>query len=392
MRYAMVAVLAGLGVAMAAPVAAQELKVGGQIRPRTEMRDASGSSDALTSMRTRVDLSARLAPRLRAFVQLQDVRIWGQEASTLSGGDQIDLHQGYLDVGPEADGVSARVGRQEVSYGEERLMGAADWVQQARALDGVRLRGRTGALTADVFGFQLADAGAPGKSADERFLGAYSTLAAGPAGAVDLYLLHDRAGGAEPTRQSTLGARWAGARGALSYRAEGALQTGTRTGADVRAYMATARIGAALAGGKAQVALWYDHLSGDADSTDATTRVFDTVLATNHRFYGSADLFTNIPVHTGGRGLRDVALRTSYAPREELSLGLDVHAFRAAAARGQGSGRFGEEADLSATYRYSPRFAVTGGVSGVVAGPALKALGTVRRNQTFSYLMLNATF
>lgn len=55
--------------------------------------------------------------------------------------------------------------------------------------------------------------------------------------------------------------------------------------------------------------LWYDHLSGDDDPSDGTVRVFDTLFATNHKFYGLADYFLNIPVQTVGRGLQDLALK-----------------------------------------------------------------------------------
>lgn len=65
--------------------------------------------------------------------------------------------------------------------------------------------------------------------------------------------------------------------------------------------------------------LWYDLLSGDADPNDGDTKVFDTMFATNHKFYGFADMFLNISVHTGGQGLQDLAVKGSQGKPRSLS-------------------------------------------------------------------------
>ena len=58
------------------------------------------------------------------------------------------------------------------------------------------------------------------------------------------------------------------------------------------------------------VSVGVEYLSGDDDPTDGTYKVFDTLYATNHKFYGFMDYFLNIPVHTFGLGLRDVHARS----------------------------------------------------------------------------------
>ena len=80
------------GVAGAANVTA-----GGQVRSRWELRDTDGvGSDSHTATRTRADLRAFLDGGVSAFMQWQDVRIWGEEGNTLGDfhGDSIDLHRG----------------------------------------------------------------------------------------------------------------------------------------------------------------------------------------------------------------------------------------------------------------------------------------------------------
>ena len=54
--------------------------------------------------------------------------------------DGFDLHQGYLEARDLfVPCFNVRAGRQEISLGEERLIGAVDWTQNARSLDGAVL-------------------------------------------------------------------------------------------------------------------------------------------------------------------------------------------------------------------------------------------------------------
>ena len=98
MRLNRLLVLPGIFV-FAAPVAAQDITMTGQVRPRFEFRDPSGGSkDESTSMRVRLGMKAVVDPNLIIFVQMQDVRTWGEETHPLFDytADQLDLHQGYL--------------------------------------------------------------------------------------------------------------------------------------------------------------------------------------------------------------------------------------------------------------------------------------------------------
>ncbi len=55
-------------------------------------------------------------------------------------GDHLDIHQALLRWTPQsAAWFSATVGRQRTAYGGQRLLGAVDWAQQARAFDGARI-------------------------------------------------------------------------------------------------------------------------------------------------------------------------------------------------------------------------------------------------------------
>ncbi|MEE8410627.1 MAG: hypothetical protein V3T05_13575, partial [Myxococcota bacterium] len=45
------------------------------------------------------------------------------------------------------------------------------------------------------------------------------------------------------------------------------------------------------------------------DYTDDKSAAFDTLFATNHKFYGAMDRFTNVPVDTKNGGLVDIAIK-----------------------------------------------------------------------------------
>ncbi len=375
--------------------AAQELTFGGQIRPRFEFRmPGANEEDVFTSMRARAQLRAALERNVSLFFQIQDVRLWGEETSTLTdfSADNLDLHQGYLEVSWGADvNLRARVGRQVTAYGGERLIGAVEWTQQGRAFDGFRLNAAGPFGSVDVFGFKLAEGDAPGIVSDAEVLGAYAQIDGVAGGAIDLYTIFNRVGDPAGTKQATVGARLAGRGRRTSYRFEGSYQLGTRDGLDASAFMLGARVGRSFLDGRARLVLWYDYLSGDDDPADGRVNVFETLFATNHKFYGFADLFLNIPAHTGGLGLQDAAIKASFDPIDDLQLSADLHSFHLAKEGALSTRHLGEEIDFTARYRYSPNLTATAGISHVIEAAALRALGRLAEDMMFAYVMLDAS-
>jgi hypothetical protein len=79
------------------------------------------------------------------FVAVQDVRVWGQDASTNnritnSALNGLMLHEAWAEIslldtnktklGKE---FALKIGRQELLYDDSRLLGNLDWLQQAQA-------------------------------------------------------------------------------------------------------------------------------------------------------------------------------------------------------------------------------------------------------------------
>ncbi|MDP6037581.1 MAG: alginate export family protein, partial [Candidatus Latescibacteria bacterium] len=216
---------------MFGPALAKEISFGGQVRPRAEFRDPAGVGyDVFTSMRVRAQMVAKLDRNVDAFVQIQDVRLWGEEGNTLGDfkADKFDLHQGYVTLNKINDsGLSIRAGRQAIAFGGQRLVGSVEWTQQGRVFDGLRATIKSERSNIDIIGIRLAEASSATHAANAYFWGAYANFKAGEGQAVDAFALYNRVSGGV-TDQYTLGIRLVGKTGTVSYRAEGAFQTGER--------------------------------------------------------------------------------------------------------------------------------------------------------------------
>lgn len=377
----------------------------GQVRPRFEAQDFRDglSADTFTSMRTRMGVTGQPAEGVKVFVQVQDVRLWGEETnpSTDYRADNFDLHQGYfelLKMGGKP--FSLRAGRQELAFAEERLIGQSNWAPQGRAFDGVRATYADKGGNLDLFLMKLREDSSPGRPPNGYFGGAYARVTRAKDQVVDLYALYDRVAGAGGVDRLTAGFYWSGKRGRADYRVEFTHQAGDLAGSDLNANLLGATAGVSF--GRqvtGRVALWYDYLSGD--SQGRASKVFSTLFGTNHKFYGFADYFTNIPVDTRNYGLQDVALKLSVKPEQRLTLGMDVHGFWTAARLPKvgipeafipTNDRFGQEVDLTVTVVYRKAVTLTAGYSHFFVDDAMTLLRGLREDGNFAYVMTNVSF
>jgi hypothetical protein len=92
--------------------------------------------------RGRLGIAAERGP-LRAVLELQDARLWGEtSALRFDARDGLPTTSARLafaelrDTGPRASFL--RLGRQEIVWGDGRLLGASDWSPTGRSLDAVR--------------------------------------------------------------------------------------------------------------------------------------------------------------------------------------------------------------------------------------------------------------
>lgn len=403
------------------------LAIGGQYFARAELRDGRDfnftAQDQALGLEHRARLSLRASAKdlLGLALDFQDVRAWGSEINTGTVMPFTGLHQGYLDVKATAF-LEVRVGRQELSYGEDRMIGSGDWAMAGRAFDGVFVRVTASPLiTLDAFGMLLSppawltDAtGARFHNSGSYFTGLYARARLGKAG-LDVYglgLLEDPSsvalGARHDNNRLTLGVRAFSALGPVMLVGEGAFQTGKAcTPACVQGQVDDA----VQAGAFAVRATWVAPLwgapyvlaelmgaSGDGDPTDGVEHTFNQLFPTAHSQLGYLDYvgWQNVVAARGSVGFRPWGAH----------VWLDVRHFRAWEPKGAWyaangsvflpadatrlSGDMGTELDLSVTVPIIANLSVAG--SFAVFLPGLEALSKGTAPSTWGFLSVRSQF
>ncbi len=149
-----------------ASLAQAQLTVSGQIRTRMEFRNGQGSPAVrdtvpavFISQRSRLNFGFA-SHRFKVYASVQDVRVWGQDASSLNRNttdafDGFMLHEAWgevslVDTGKVIKSFTLKIGRQELVYDDVRLLGNLDWLQQARRHDAALLKFDHNGWTAHV--------------------------------------------------------------------------------------------------------------------------------------------------------------------------------------------------------------------------------------------------
>jgi len=322
---------------------------GGQVRFRYEHDDGfsikgyePGSHDQLLLERVRLDLSARFWNRPRLFLQLQDAhpfltRFGDEDFPTSSPiEDTLDIRQLYVEwlrIGGSS--VGFRVGRQQISYGDQRVFGPGNWGNTGRfAWDAAMLKIDTQRFWTDLWvGKPLvykADVW-PNRAVDDflTFVG-YTHVKRLPF-RLDLFyvLKHDGSGKIEGESGSgnllthTVGFQADGtARDTVDAGATFATQLGRHGRDTVHAFGASAKLGAtAPVAWKPRLGVQYTWGSGDSNPSDGVHGTFDGVYGGRDIFfYGYLNLFF-------WANLRDAEIDFSVQPRRGLTLYVEHHRF-----------------------------------------------------------------
>jgi hypothetical protein len=327
----------------------KKIEVGVEMRWRFEFRDnadfrPTDDFDAFTGQRIRLHVLARVHPDFSLFIQVQDSWVFDCATDKIIHDLATNLHQAYFDwkVGGSSR-WQLRGGRQELAYGEERLVGTFGWDTVGRSFDGGRVRYQQGAWSSDFFWARLVNvrrAGAPARRGDQDLSGVYATrVRSGSPRRTEVYglFLHDAlrttgelpGGTPETVRIFTSGFRHVyQPKTGWRYSVEHAWQFGER-GPD--AHLAAMLIGTLghVWGGRWQPRLQfeYDFGSGDNNPTDGKSREFHNLFPSNHSVYGYADLL-------GLRNVHDFRFTAATSLHPKATLEFDYHHFLLAAPRG----------------------------------------------------------
>lgn len=201
--------------------------------------------------------------------------------------------------------LTGSFGRQMLSFGNQRLVSALDWVNTRRTFDDVaRLKLRSKQWDMDLFWSRpniIRPRALDRANLQQQFFGYYSTYKGFENQLIDLYylgLLNDARtaigsnGVKGKTGTHTLGTRWQGEyQDRLLYETEIAYQFGHYADRPINAGMATAGAGWRFAKitGKPEAWFYWDYASGTQNNR-GTYETFNQLFPLGHKYFGFVDL------------------------------------------------------------------------------------------------------
>jgi hypothetical protein len=396
------------------------LRVRGEFRERFEGFDGlgftPGRDDTYGLTRFRFDATVRPTPIFAITVQALDARVADKRVGPTAAPfrDELDLRLAHADIGSATSPVVLRAGRQELVFGDQRLVGHLAWVNTPRSFDGARVTLRGPKLTLDAFTVSVVTIanGAFNRSTfdSSQLYGAYaSTSALVPKSTLEPFVFYrigrdliSEAGTPGDLQQVTVGARWVGALpAALDYNVEMAAQTGSLGPDEVRAWAGHWQLRRTLHARRALRAIGeYNFASGDGNPADGRRGTFDQLYPTGHDKYGLSD-------QVGWRNLHHVRAGGEVLARKAVAVSGSYHSWWLADRRdalynaggipsarvpgGAAAAHVGHEVDAQAVFTVSPQVQVAAGYAHVLPGAFLKQ-ATPGERYSAPYVMVTYVF
>jgi alginate export protein len=402
-----------LGGVLSIFTANAQFTVTGEIRPRAEYRNGYRSLATVDmnpaffiEQRTRLNFGYKSEGYIFK-ITFQDVRTWGNEPQLIVGdGKWTTIHETWAKI-ILSDKLALKVGRQEISYDDERIFGPVGWAQQARSHDAAILQFNQNEWKADlVLAFN--------QDRPQSTTTYYSTSANYKAlqtlwinrktenfeGSF-LFLNNGLEGGTEDNPKinysQTIGTRLGGKINDWTghfefYYQGGKLRNGTtKLNASLIGFDLKYKISKPVS-----ALLGYQRLSGNSQINQDTTvsNAFTPFFGTNHKFNGYMDYFY-VGNFIGSVGLNDLYLRLNFS-KPKIGLSGTVHSFAAAneVAETTGSGAMndylGTEVDLVISYKRSKDVNFKAGYSQMFATSTMAAIkgGSINATSNWAWLMV----
>jgi len=365
-------VLIGLLVCFTHSITAQ-FTLDGEFRPRAEYRHGFGTlipedADAGFAIATRARLNAGYATASYTFfLSIQDILVWGENRQLLPNdlNDSFALFEAWASINL-GSGFSTKLGRQVISYDDERIFGGLDWAQQGRNHDAALLRYGKDKLMLDL-----------GLAFNQDFDNATGFQSQGTAFATTGFFTYKTMQYlyAKQQWEHLSGSLLALNNGFQNFEADGTTPDGTSNlqtfgthlefrksgfGADLNALLQTGErqgsldvSGAYLLGldlsykasPKVGLGAGIEITSGDDTGTTDKTEAFFPLFGTNHKFNGFMDYFF-VGNHVNSVGLLDVHLSANFKLNEKSGLLVKALHFSGEQDLPSGEKSLGTELDL----------------------------------------------
>ncbi|MGL4384178.1 MAG: alginate export family protein, partial [Flavobacterium sp.] len=323
---------------------AQEFDINLQLRPRFEFRNGFKSplldteeATSFIAQRSRLNLAFH-QERLTAKLSVQDIRTWGDAATTAAAGKNgLAVFEAWAKYHFN-ENWSTTLGRQVLSYDNERIMGGIDWLQQGQSHDAALISYKKENSLLDL-GFALnANAEnlvAPTTPYTTNYKAMQYAWLHHNWTKVGLSLLFLNTGyefqkspnDLEVDYKQTFGTyitfkdkKWDANFGFYG-------QTGQSEGKQLGAWYASGYVNYAIVD-SFSAGLGYEFLSGkDQNDTDTKLKSFTPLFGTNHAFNGLMDYFY-VGNHQNNVGLQDAYLKLNYKSKQ-WQFALVPHIFNA---------------------------------------------------------------
>jgi len=398
------------------------VKFSGEFRARLEGFSGGGfkdnSSDAYYLNRIRINLLIQPVSWIKAFAQTQDSRVAFKNTKPAAPPYQNswDLRQAYLELGDSEKGiVGVRTGRQELNFGEQRLIGSADWNNTARSFDAVRMTVRPmSGVHVDAFASSVVvqtDGAFDHHRSGDDLHGLYGGLdKLVPNSTIEPYVLwrvspriKNEGGAIANLSEYTTGLRWVGKLPlGFDYGTEMDIQRGGLGSDQVRAWAGHWVAGYTIAKlkYKPRLLVEYNFASGDDNAKDGIRGTFDQLYPTAHNKYGLLD-------QVGWKNVKDLRAGVEMKPAKRWTANAIFHdwylanahdaLYNAASAviarnpTGVLATHIGEEFDAQAGFTISPAMQIAFGFGHLFPGEFLQK-ATPGKSYNFPYLMFTYAF
>ncbi|MGI9527146.1 MAG: alginate export family protein [Weeksellaceae bacterium] len=373
-------------------MAFSQFSVSAELRPRFEFRNGYGTlmpnnTDAATFVSQRSRLNTHyLNEGLEVFLSLQDIRVWG-DVKQLNNSDKNGamIHQawGKFNFGT---GSSIKLGRQVISYDDQRFFGGVGWAQQARSHDAALYAYHNDTFKMDLgvaynqdsealFGSDLITSGTY-KSMQYAWIHKDWVNFSGSLLLANIgwqYLDQVNPSYNETRFNQTIGTH-------LSYKKNGLGLNGNayyQFGKDImdnnlKAYLVGLDVDYQF-NPNLKMGLGGEIQSGNDNNviTDGENKAFTPFFGTNHKFNGWMDYFY-VGNHANSVGLVDLQLNANYKVQEKSNLSLAVHHFQTAADFKEET--LGTELDMSFSHQLKKDVNLTVGYSHMFASDGMELL------------------
>lgn len=381
-----------------------------QIRPRAEYRNGSlfprnEGDEAVSFINNRARLSMEYKRSdLSMKISAQHVGVWGQDPQIDTNGRFI-MNEAWAKLN-FGTGFFAQLGRQTLSYDDERILGGLDWNVAGRYHDALKLGYANKANQLHLIlafnqnkektkgGTYYHDGAQPYKNMQTLWY--HYTADELPLDVSLLFLNLGLETGVAATETSHT--RYLQTFGTYitykpqSWDMQGAFyyQTGKNKSAQsVSAFMASVK--AAYAFDKQwSVSLGYDYLSGN-DGKGDKFKAFDPLYGTHHKFYGAMDYFYATAWQGAAPGLQDAQLGVNFKTSKKVSMQLNYHYFATAAKLDDVKKGLGSEVDYQLDWNVMKDVKLSAGYSFMLGTKSMDIVkgGDHKRWQDWGWVSLN---